>query len=217
MSQRPSLDDYVDVAERIQDFKTTHPEGSLQTIDWRIVTVEGVDKTGTAAKQTFAVYHAAAYRSPDDTKPGHGIAWEIFPGRTPYTKDSELMNAETSAWGRAIVALGFASNGKIASAQEVRARQDPSPSSAAHPDETDPIRAPNPRIPVDRAKAILERCVKTGLATLDLNAEPGTPPEFHPVLKAQLALLGVEKIGELDSDTAETMELFLAKEEEPDS
>ena len=32
------------------------------------------------------------------------------------------MNAETAAWGRAIVALGFSTK-KIASAQEVRARQ----------------------------------------------------------------------------------------------
>lgn len=89
----------------------------------------------------------------------------------------------------------------------------PSPSTEEAPEE----RVPNPRIPVDRAKAILDRCIKVGLATLNLEAEPGTPPEFHPVLKAQLALLGVDKIGELNSDSAETMELFLAKEEEPDS
>lgn len=55
--------------------------------------------------------------------PGIGVAWEPFPGRTPYTKDSELMNAETGAWGRAIMAALAADAKKgIASAQEVRNR-----------------------------------------------------------------------------------------------
>src|SRR5205823_6134471 len=54
---------------------------------------------------------------------GKGIAWEPFPGPTPFTKDSELMNAETSAWGRAIVAVGIVAKGeKVASRSEVAAR-----------------------------------------------------------------------------------------------
>ena len=123
MANRPSLDDYVDVAERIQDFKDAHPEGSLQTLGWEVVTVEGVNpKTNKPEARTFIVYRAAAYRSADDATPGHGIAWEPWPGGTPYTKDSELMNAETAAWGRAIVALGLVANRKLASRQEVRNR-----------------------------------------------------------------------------------------------
>jgi hypothetical protein len=114
MPNRPSLDDYVDVAERIQDFKDAHKEGSLQTIGWEVVTI---------ADRAFVVYRAAAYRTPDDERPGMGIAWEPFPGKTPYTKDSELMNAETAAWGRAIVALGLVANRSLASRQEVRNRQ----------------------------------------------------------------------------------------------
>lgn len=125
---RPSLDDYVDVAERIQQFKEAYPGGSLQTVGWEVVEVAG---------KTFIVYRAAAYRDTDDRRPGQGIAWEPFPGKTPYTKDSELMNAETAAWGRAIVALGFAANGKIASRQEVRARTE-EPETAAH----EPTEAP---------------------------------------------------------------------------
>jgi hypothetical protein len=113
MNAKFSLDDYIDVAERIQHFVEKYPEGSLQTIGWEIIEV-----TGTA----FIVYRAAAYRTPDDERPGHGIAWEPFPGKTPYTRDSELMNAETAAWGRAIVALGLTANRKIASRQEVKAR-----------------------------------------------------------------------------------------------
>ena len=123
MANRPSLDDYVDVAERIQDFKDAHPEGSLQTLGWELVTVRGVDpKGGKETERTFVVYRAAAFRHPEDPSPGHGIAWEPWPGGTPYTKDSELMNAETAAWGRAIVALGLVANRRLASRQEVRNR-----------------------------------------------------------------------------------------------
>lgn len=107
-------DDYVDVAERIRQFKERYPEGTLQHF------VEPYFET--AGDRTFVVYSAAAYRTPDDPRPGIGWAWEPVPGPTPFTKDSELMNAETSAWGRAIVALGFETK-KIASAEELRNRQ----------------------------------------------------------------------------------------------
>jgi len=113
-----NMDGYVDVAERIRIFKQLHPQGSLQPADlsepFRIVQLE--DKT-------FVVYVAAAYRTPDDPRPGIGMAMEAFPGKTNYTRDSELMNAETSAWGRAIVAALAADTQKIASLQEVRNRQ----------------------------------------------------------------------------------------------
>lgn len=114
MANKFSMDDYIDVAERIVEFNSKFPDGTLQTIDWKVAEVGG---------KTFIVYRAAAYRTPDDRRPGHGIAWEPFPGPTPYTKDSELMNAETAAWGRAIVACGLPANRKIASKQEVKARQ----------------------------------------------------------------------------------------------
>ncbi len=54
--------------------------------------------------------------------PGQGTAWEPVPGPTPFTRDSELQNAETSAWGRAIAALGFKVKDGIASAEDVRNR-----------------------------------------------------------------------------------------------
>jgi len=114
VSAKFSLDDYIDVAERIVAFKDKYPDGSLQTIDWDVREVAG---------QSFVVYRAAAFRHADDVRPGHGIAWEPFPGQTPYTRNSELMNAETAAWGRAIVALGLTANRKLASRQEVAARR----------------------------------------------------------------------------------------------
>lgn len=123
-----SLDDYVDVAERIAAFYERYPDGSLQPLShehpWEQAVVEGVDKDGQRLTQTFIVYTAAAYRTPYDPRPGVGIAWEVCPGRTPYTRGSEVMNAETSAWGRAIAALGIATRKGIASRQEVRQARD---------------------------------------------------------------------------------------------
>jgi uncharacterized protein (DUF3820 family) len=104
------MDDYQTVAERIRLFNEKYPDGCLQA------TLSYMEEPGG----WYAV--AYAYRDKDDTRPGIGHAFEPVPGKTPYTRDSEAMNAETSAWGRAIVALGFDTK-KIASKQEVQARQ----------------------------------------------------------------------------------------------
>jgi len=105
--------DYIDVAERIREFKKLFPTGSLQRVDLQFVNIGGKD---------FVVYTAAAYRTPDDERPGIGTAWEPIPGKTPYTKDSEVMVAETSAWGRSIIAALSGETKRIASADEVRNR-----------------------------------------------------------------------------------------------
>jgi hypothetical protein len=112
------LSGYVDVAERIRIFREKHPSGSLQPVN-----PEKPYEVVAIGERMFIVYAAAAYRDSSDPKPGIGVAWEPFPGRTTFTKDSELMNAETSAWGRAIIAALAADTQKIASAEEVRNRQ----------------------------------------------------------------------------------------------
>ncbi len=116
--KKVELGDYVEVADRIVEFRNKYPDGALRPVDpaqpYRIETV---------GDKTFIVVVAAAYRSPDDPAPGIGMAWEPFPGKTNFTRDSELQNAETSAWGRAIVAVLAADTKKgIATADEVRAR-----------------------------------------------------------------------------------------------
>jgi hypothetical protein len=122
-----ALNDYVDVAQRLADFREQYPEGSLQPANldkpWEQVTVTGYDREDKTVTQTFIVYTAAAYRHPLDVRPGIGIAWEVFPGRTNFTRGSEIMNAETSAWGRAILAV-LASETKrgVASREEIRNR-----------------------------------------------------------------------------------------------
>ena len=108
-----SRDDYIEVSERIQAFYTQYPEGSLQS-EWSYV-----DRAG----DTWILFKAYAYRNPTDPRPGVGHAIEQVPGATPYTRGSEWMVGETSAWGRALAALGIAVHRGIASANEVRAAQ----------------------------------------------------------------------------------------------
>jgi hypothetical protein len=120
---------YIDVATRIVEFRTKYPEGSLRPFNpdqpVQIITIEG---------KTFLQYVACAYRDPHDAAPGIGVAWEPFPGRTPFTRDSEAMVAETSAWGRAIVACLAADTKKgIASAEEVRVAKARRETPAAEP------------------------------------------------------------------------------------
>jgi hypothetical protein len=113
--------DYIDVATRIIEFREKFPQGSLQS--WKDPYVIEVRITDTTFK-SFMVYSAAAYRSPDDELPGIGWAWEPIPGPTNFTRDSELQNAETAAWGRAMVAaLAVDTKKGIASSEEVRNRQ----------------------------------------------------------------------------------------------
>ena len=119
MSQKPFATDYVDVATRLAEFREKHPDGSLQPAD-----LSRPYGHLTIGADDFVVVVAAAYRSPDDPRPGVGMAYEPYPGRTNFTRGSELQNAETSAWGRAIVAALAADTKRgVASADEVRNRQ----------------------------------------------------------------------------------------------
>lgn len=116
--QKFDTGDYIEVSARIAEFRTRYPQGSLQPADPAVPY-----RIETLGDKTFVVVVAAAYRSPEDTKPGIGMAMEQFPGKTNFTRDSELQNAETSAWGRAMVAtLAVDTKHGIASADEVRAR-----------------------------------------------------------------------------------------------
>jgi hypothetical protein len=112
-------EDYIPVNERIALFIAQYPQGSLRPLwpdePYRVLG-EGETK--------WLVYAACAFRTPDDQAPGVGMAWERVPGQTPFTRGSELMNAESSAWGRALAAIGIATNRSIATAEEVRLAQE---------------------------------------------------------------------------------------------
>jgi len=109
------LGDYVEVKDRIKLFYAAHPDGRLVTGEWRI-SID--DDTPRVIVQAFA------YRTADDPLPGQGWSWMELPGKTPYTKGSELENTETSAWGRAIGSLGIGIDKSIASQNEIDAKAD---------------------------------------------------------------------------------------------
>lgn len=156
MSQFKLDPSYKQVPERIADFKAKHPEGCLRPADpsqpYRIETIDG---------QTFIIYTAAAFRTPDDPCPGIGIAWEPFPGKTPYTADSELQNAETSAWGRAIVAVLASESKSIASAEDVRNRRadQEAPQRPSKPRKGEPA----PFVSAENAQALRDKCESLGV------------------------------------------------------
>lgn len=109
------LDNYIDVAERLQKLKDAYPDATLQPLDpSKPYYIEQIDG------KTYVIYIAACYRDPHDVRPGVGVAWEIVPGKG-LTQGSELMIAETSAWGRAIVATMQTATKRIASKQEITA------------------------------------------------------------------------------------------------
>lgn len=112
------LNGYVDVAERIRQLREKHPEAVLRPYNpaepFRIMEIGG---------REFIVYVAACYRTPDDPMPAIAVAAEPAVGKTNFTRDSEVMNAETSAWGRCIVAALAADTQRVASLNEVRNRQ----------------------------------------------------------------------------------------------
>ena len=105
--------DYVDVASRLAEMREKFPDLTMSQVNMEFVVVAGKD---------WVVYTAAAYRTPDDPRPGIGTAWEPIPGPTSFTKDSEVQNAETAAWGRALIAIGASTKNGIASHEEVTNR-----------------------------------------------------------------------------------------------
>jgi hypothetical protein len=114
------LEGYNTVPERIAEFRTKYPEGRLKQ--------KSLEFIRDFAGKDWVVFTAEAWRTADDPAPAEGTAWEPVPGPTKFTKDSEVQNAETAAWGRAIVAALAADTSKgIASKEEVRNRQEGAP------------------------------------------------------------------------------------------
>ena len=130
------MKDYVPVNERVEQFYAAFPNGSIQS-----EIVELTDKRVTVK--------AFAYRTPDDPRPGIGHSYMTIPGPTSYTKGSEIENAETSAWGRAIAALGFEVKRGIASREEVANKQ-PSQGTTSRPLSA-PVASTPPLAPVPAA------------------------------------------------------------------
>ena len=110
------LKDYVDVPARLKMLAERFPDVRIKEDAPRIITIG--DKTYIEVKVT-------AWRTPDDTLPAVAHCWEPFPGTTPYTRDSEQMNAATSALGRLCAIMMPGAFAKTASADEVFHRAGP--------------------------------------------------------------------------------------------
>lgn len=145
-----NLGDYKEVSDRIPEFYERYPDGRIAAI--------GKPEVVAVKDKTFIGVTVGVWRTPDDPQPCIASAWEPFPGATSYTKDSEMMNAETSAWGRALVAAGILAKGeKVASRNEVRNRRaETQGTGTAPPPQTAPASssAPSPA-PVKTADQIL--------------------------------------------------------------
>lgn len=105
------LENYVDVPQRMKLFYEKYPEGSLQmdpNIEFREV-----------GDLLIVIGRAFAFRYPEDIRPGVGTAQEYLPGKTAFTRGSEIQNLETSCWGRAIGSLGIGIDKAIATREEV--------------------------------------------------------------------------------------------------
>ena len=110
------LKDYVDVPTRFRLALEKWPE---------LRVVEEPAKVILIGDKTFISVTMTVYRDPSDVLPCVATCWEPFPGRTPFTSNSEAMNCSTSALGRALgMMIPF---GKMASFEEVQNRQNDGP------------------------------------------------------------------------------------------
>jgi hypothetical protein len=128
-----NLDNYVDVPTRLRMALDKFPDLRVQ---------ESQPTFREVNDKLYIEIRCTVWRDKDDQLPCIAYCWEPFPGRTPYTKDSEQMNASTSALGRALGMMGFGIDHKMASKQEVMARQEQPRVEIARYDDGKPIPDP---------------------------------------------------------------------------
>ena len=109
-----NLDGYITVAERLSRALEKWPELRVTEAPPRIITI---------GDSTYIEVTTIIYRSPDDPMPTQASCWEPWPGKTPFTRDSEQPNASTSALGRCLGLMGVAVDKALASADEVENRK----------------------------------------------------------------------------------------------
>ena len=110
-----SLDNYVDVATRLRLAFDKYPDLRIQETAREVIEMPD--------KSCFIRCTVTVWRDANDPIPAIATAAELYPGRTPYTKNSENEVGFTSALGRALGYMGFAISNAIASRDEVQAAQ----------------------------------------------------------------------------------------------
>ena len=102
------LESYATVQERIAQFYQDFPDGSIRTF---LVKSDGPE----------VVFEARMFRTPEEAAMGiytSGWAREVE-GKTPVNKTSHLENCESSAVGRALANLGYATDARRPSRSEM--------------------------------------------------------------------------------------------------
>lgn len=160
------ISNYVTVQERVAEFYTRYPEGSIQFEFMGVMDGDPMKMWGVAK----------AYRTPDDLLPGVGTASEFIVGKSPYTNGSELQNLETACWGRACASLNIGTSKGLSSKEEIigsRERQAPGP---AKPREVTVVQEP-PSYPTEADPFLSEPALDESLEPYD--DEPLVPLCLH--------------------------------------
>lgn len=126
-----SLENYVDVPTRLTLALKKYPDLRIAESRPQIVEVD---------QQKYVEISCTVWRDANDLVPVVAYCWEQIPGKTPYTRGSEMMNASTSCLGRALGFLGLGIGKSIASRDEVetaQARQAPTQLAAVVPMRSD--------------------------------------------------------------------------------
>lgn len=110
-----SLDNYVDVATRLRLAFDKYPDLRIQETSREIIEMPD--------KNCFIRCTVTVWRDATDPLPAIATACELYPGRTPYTKNSENEVGFTSALGRALGYMSFGITNAIATRDEVQAAQ----------------------------------------------------------------------------------------------
>ena len=134
-----NLGDYVDVPTRLAMALTKFPELRIQESRPHIIEVE---------QQKYVEISCTVWRDANDTNPMVAYCWEQIPGKTPYTRGSEMMNASTSCLGRALGFLGMGIGKSIASRDEVQTAQSRQPTQLAAVVPMHDVEMPFPDAPV---------------------------------------------------------------------
>jgi len=139
------LNGYMDVATRLDLAFQKYPDLRIQETRREVITVHDT---------TYVAVQVTVWRTPDDPLPAIAESWEVTPGRSNFTRNSEYENASTSAVGRALRLAGIGAGGPIASADEVRVRQSESPTIQPAPIEE--RQAVDPAGPIPRPARVNE-------------------------------------------------------------
>ena len=91
------MSNYVDVATRVKLLLERYPNASITCTAPKVVNL---------GDRVFIEVQSRIDTNDGSGRVSEAAAWEPYPGRTNFTRDSEMMNAETSAVGRACGAQG---------------------------------------------------------------------------------------------------------------